>query len=97
MNSIHLYSSVAYLMCTQNVMKSYSYSDPMFRPSLTSDPSVSPPSSSESGGDENMIKESSIDRVMGHIVTRPGATTRLPPLPPSPPIRLSSISKDSAK
>ncbi|XP_019761161.1 kinesin-like protein KIF19 isoform X1 [Dendroctonus ponderosae] len=72
------------------------YSDPMFRPTLTSDPSVSPPSSSESGGDENMPKESSIDRVMGHVVTRPGAATRLPPLPPSPPIRLSSISKDSA-
>ncbi|KAL1488944.1 hypothetical protein ABEB36_014728 [Hypothenemus hampei] len=71
------------------------YSDPMFRPNLTSDPSISPPSSTESGeADEN--KDSHVDRVMGHVVSRPGATTRLPPLPPSPPTkREPSTSKEN--
>ncbi|CAG9767190.1 unnamed protein product [Ceutorhynchus assimilis] len=72
------------------------YSDPMFKPSLTSDPSVSPPSSSESGGDEVPKNPNNVDRVMGHVVTRPGSVMKLPPLPPSPPIRLPTRSKDSA-
>ncbi|XP_030764084.1 kinesin-like protein KIF19 isoform X2 [Sitophilus oryzae] len=70
------------------------YSDPLFRRSMTSDASNSPPSSSESGGEDTGPKESNVDRVMGHIVTRPGAGMRLPPLPPSPPHRLSR-SRDS--
>ncbi|XP_050298947.1 kinesin-like protein KIF19 [Anthonomus grandis grandis] len=67
------------------------YSDPMFRPTLTSDPSISPPSSSEGSGGED--KDTNIDKVLGHVVTRPGVT-RLPPLPPSPPVRISG-SRDS--
>ncbi|KAF7264631.1 hypothetical protein GWI33_022936 [Rhynchophorus ferrugineus] len=70
------------------------YSDPMFRRSVTSDASNSPASSSESGGEDIGVKESSVDRVMGHIVTRPGMGMRLPPLPPSPPFRISR-SRDS--
>ncbi|XP_066139573.1 kinesin-like protein KIF19 [Euwallacea fornicatus] len=71
------------------------YSDPMFRPTLTSDPSVSPPSSSESGAEENGTKETSVDRVMGQPIARPGGSTKLPPLPPSPPVRYSGRSRDS--
>lgn len=51
----------------------------------------SPPSSAESEADLPPLpnlNDSSVDRVMGHIVSRPGAAMRLPPLPPSPPIRL---------
>nr|XP_023029277.1 kinesin-like protein KIF19 [Leptinotarsa decemlineata] len=71
------------------------YSDPIFRRQPTTDLSgsdasaPSPPSSAESG--EDLLPNtstSSIDRVMGHPITRPGLVMKLPPLPPSPPVRL---------
>lgn len=46
----------------------------------------SPPSSAESEADAlPTLNDQSIDRVMGQPVTRPGM--RLPPVPPSPPVR----------
>ncbi|VEN36508.1 unnamed protein product [Callosobruchus maculatus] len=76
------------------------YSDPMFRRSTAdmsgSDVSgPSPPSSAESGEDGlPNLSDSSVDRVMGQPVSRPTVGTKLPPLPPSPPVRLK---KDSSR
>nr|CAH7728393.1 unnamed protein product [Callosobruchus chinensis] len=76
------------------------YSDPMFRRSTAdmsgSDVSgPSPPSSAESGEDGlPNLSDSSVDRVMGQPVSRPSVGTKLPPLPPSPPVRLK---KDSSR
>lgn len=57
----------------------------------------SPPSSAES--DQELLpplgSDSSVDRVMGQPVVRPGVSTRLPPLPPSPPVRISKTSSSS--
>ncbi|XP_060521657.1 kinesin-like protein KIF19 isoform X2 [Cylas formicarius] len=72
------------------------YSDPTFRRSRDSVASASPPSSSESG-EETSTRDTGVDRVMGHPVTRPGVVQKLPPLPPSPPIRLPTRSRDSAR
>lgn len=71
----------------------FSYSEPLFRRTATgeSDGSgPSPPSSADSDGIPALptVSDESIDRVMGHIVSRPGAAMKLPPLPPSPPLRL---------
>ncbi|CAH0563687.1 unnamed protein product [Brassicogethes aeneus] len=68
------------------------YSDPIFRRQTAgSDGSGrSPPSSAESGEEVlPTVNDSSVDRVMGHAVSRPGAGMKLPPLPPSPPVRIS--------
>ncbi|XP_018329743.1 kinesin-like protein KIF19 isoform X2 [Agrilus planipennis] len=69
------------------------YSDPIFRRIVSSEISSegSPPSSAESEAENYplpLLNDTSIDRVMGHPVSRPGASMRLPPLhPPSPPVR----------
>lgn len=48
------------------------------------------PSSAESGEDAlPNLNDSSIDRVMGQPVSRRGIGMKLPPLPPSPPVRLN--------
>ncbi|KAJ8923180.1 hypothetical protein NQ315_001734, partial [Exocentrus adspersus] len=74
------------------------YSDPIFKRGTTADNSGSegsghsPPSSAESADEAlpNLQHDSSVDRVMGQPVTRPGAGMKLPPLPPpSPPVRLT--------
>ncbi|KAJ8979399.1 hypothetical protein NQ317_015828 [Molorchus minor] len=69
------------------------YSDPIFRRNGTGDSDasgLSPPSSAESGEDGlPIINDSSVDRVMGQPVSRPGMGMKLPPLPPSPPVRLN--------
>ncbi|XP_068915073.1 kinesin-like protein KIF19 isoform X3 [Tenebrio molitor] len=72
------------------------YSDPIFRRTATGEMSgsegsgPSPPSSADSDDIPALptLNDESIDRVMGQIVSRPGAPMRLPPLPPSPPMRL---------
>lgn len=47
----------------------------------------SPPSSAESEGEAALpqVNDDSVDRVMGHPVSRPGVVMKLPPLPPTPP------------
>nr|XP_022906683.1 kinesin-like protein KIF19 isoform X2 [Onthophagus taurus] len=66
--------------------------DPMFRRNTSnseqSGSDHTPPSSAES---EELppLNDPSIDRVMGQVVSRPGLSMKLPPLPPSPPIRIS--------
>ncbi|KAJ8957441.1 hypothetical protein NQ318_004921 [Aromia moschata] len=72
------------------------YSDPMFRRGTTGDASGSdasgrsPPSSAESGEEGlSNFNDSNVDRLMGQPVTRPGIGMKLPPLPPSPPVRLN--------
>ncbi|XP_018575134.1 kinesin-like protein KIF19 [Anoplophora glabripennis] len=77
------------------------YSDPIFRRGNTTDMSGSdasgPPSSAESGEDGlPNLNDSSVDRVMGQPVSRPGIGMKLPPLPPSPPVRLNRINSNSA-
>ncbi|KAI4456335.1 kinesin-related [Holotrichia oblita] len=80
------------------------YSDPMFRHNTSNSEmsgsegsGQSPPSSAES--DQELLpplsNDSSIDRVMGQAVTRPGLNMKLPPLPPSPPVRISKTSSSS--
>lgn len=91
---------------------SHSYSEAIFRRSDTSDELLgddggrehSASSSADSDTDlmlttttlPTLWSDSSIDRVMGQFVSRPGAggiggggSMKLPPLPPSPPIVLS--------
>lgn len=77
------------------------YSDPIFRRSAgeSSDHSgKSPPSSADSDNETlpTLPNESSIDRIMGHPVSRPGLGMKLPPLPPSPPIRGQSRGLNTA-
>ncbi|CAH1115978.1 unnamed protein product [Phaedon cochleariae] len=57
-------------------------------------PPLSTPSSDEDGPN---AADSTIDKVLGHPVYRPGLATRLPPLPPSPPIRLKTSGSGSMK
>lgn len=56
----------------------------------------SPPSSAESDQDNPglpVVNDNSVDRVMGHAVSRPGATMRLPPLPSSPPMKMDRTNR----
>ncbi|XP_017784963.1 PREDICTED: kinesin-like protein KIF19 isoform X2 [Nicrophorus vespilloides] len=71
------------------------YSDPMFRRGTAA--GSSPPSSAESDADPlPSLNDPSVDRVMGHPVSRPGLGMKLPPLPPSPPIRISRTANSSS-
>ncbi|KAJ8929813.1 hypothetical protein NQ314_017410 [Rhamnusium bicolor] len=57
----------------------------------------SPPSSAESGEDGlPNLSDSSIDRVLGQPVSRPGVGMKLPPLPPSPPVRLTKMGSNGS-
>ncbi|EFA08129.2 kinesin-like protein KIF19 [Tribolium castaneum] len=75
------------------------YSDPIFRRGGTGESGSdgsgpSPPSSADSDDIPALptLNDESIDRVMGQVVSRPGAPMRLPPLPPSPTLRLPRTS-----
>lgn len=72
-------------MFTSNTFR---YSEPIFRRSISESSNQSPPSSAESEEALPHANDNSVDRVMGHPVSRPGASMRLPPLPPTPPARL---------
>ncbi|XP_063916850.1 kinesin-like protein KIF19 isoform X2 [Zophobas morio] len=91
-------STYADLTPTSDKLPPISKIDPIFRRTATesgSDASgPSPPSSADSDDIPALptLNDESIDRVMGHIVTRPGAPMKLPPLPPSPPLRLPRTS-----
>ncbi|XP_044759987.1 kinesin-like protein KIF19 isoform X3 [Coccinella septempunctata] len=66
------------------------YSEPFLKPPLESSDGSgpSPPSSADSGeAGLPTVRDNSIDRVMGQMINRPHQFMKLPPLPPSPPIR----------
>lgn len=101
--------TVSYTPKTPNAHSppSSSYSDPIFRRS-TADLSGSeasnhsPPSSAESDPENAnsglpKVADSSIDKVLGHPVSRPGATMKLPPLPPSPPLKIDRGKSNSSR